>query len=72
MTTFSFIFILLGAEHTDVTTLMWGSEDNLRESILFFHDVGSRDGTQVVRLCGNGFYPLSHPLAVAAPTLKAG
>jgi hypothetical protein len=49
-----------------------GSEDNLQESILFFNDVGSRDGTQVVRLCGNGFYPPSHPLTLTVTTLELG
>ena len=29
---------------------MWRSEDNLQELALFFHHVGPRDGTQVIKL----------------------
>ena len=36
-------------------------EDNLWESVLFFHDVGPRDQTQVVRLGTKHLYLLSHP-----------
>lgn len=41
--------------------------DNLRELALSFHQVGSRDRIQVVRLGGKHPYPLSHFSAVSLP-----
>lgn len=43
---------------------MWETEDSLLESVLFFHQVGPRDGAQVSRLGRKRLYPLSH---LAAP-----
>lgn len=36
------------------------SEDNLKESVLFFYHVGSENQTEVVRIGGSCLYPLSY------------
>lgn len=46
------------------TAYVWKLEDNVQESVLFFHRVGPREQTQVVRL-GKGYLPLIH---LAYPT----
>lgn len=47
--------------HTQgVRAQVWRSEDNHGESVLSCHHLGSGDQTQVDRLGGRDFYPLSH------------
>lgn len=41
-------------------SLLWRSEGNVQESVLFFHHMGPRYQTQVVRFGGKTLYPLSH------------
>lgn len=51
--------------YTRATASMWRSENNFWELILSFYHVGPGNETQVIRLCGNCFYPkiyLSGPL----------
>lgn len=39
---------------------MWGTEENLWESVLSFLHVGSKNRSRVVRLGSKRLYPLSH------------
>lgn len=41
------------------TVYFRGSEDNLWELVFFFHQVGLRDGTQVLMLGGEHLFPPS-------------
>lgn len=44
----------------------WKSEDNWKESVLFFDYIISRDGTRVVRLGGKHLCPLDQLTVVPA------
>lgn len=45
----------MGTHHSS----LWQSEDNLWESAFSFYNVGSGDGTQIIRLGGKHIHPLS-------------
>lgn len=46
--------------HVCTTAHLWRSEDDLYELTLYFQYLNPRARTQVSRLSGRGFYPLSH------------
>lgn len=55
------LFILVEGGYKHVIVYMWSSEDNLWESVLSAHCVGSRDQLHALRLYTNGCPPTSHP-----------
>lgn len=54
-----YIFIVGGVAHM-LWAHSWRSKDNFPESVLSFHHVGSRDGTQVVRFSGSRLNHLTY------------
>ena len=46
--------------HTDALACVWRSEDSLQKSVLLFHQGGSGDQTQVIRLGGKCLELQSH------------
>lgn len=50
--------------HLRVTAYMQRSDDNLLGSVLSFHHVGRRDGTQIIRLGNKYLDPLRHLTAL--------
>lgn len=59
-----FIYVCwVAAKFTHFLACMWRSEDNFQSSVLY--SVGTSDQTQVIRLGGKCFYPLSHPVGPA-------
>lgn len=49
---------VLTSVYVPVTARMWKSEDSFQKSVLSFNHVGSRAGTQIVRLGGEHLYLL--------------
>lgn len=56
-------------KYTHPVEHVWRSKGNFQEWVLSFHHVASRDWTQVIRLVGKGFYPLSHLIDPTHPVL---
>ena len=54
------------------TAHIWRSEYSLQESAVSSHHVGPRDQTQVIRLGGEGLYPLSHSRHTHTPPTSLG
>jgi hypothetical protein len=51
---------------------IWRLGDNLQESVLSFHYVGPRDGTQVIRMGSTYLNPLNHLTDPGTLLLKKG
>lgn len=52
------LFVELGSAYTMVH--MWGSDNNLKESVLSFYHVAPRNPTHVIKFGGKHLYPLSY------------
>ena len=49
------IYLFIGYVHVRAIAHVWETEDNLLESVLFLHQVGPRDGSQVSKLGHSAF-----------------
>ena len=54
------IYLLWVVVYAHTVDFIRNSKDNFQESIVCFHHVGPRDGTQVISLGSKHHYPLSH------------
>lgn len=54
------IYLLWVVVYSRTVDFIWNSEDNFQGSVVCFHHVGLRDGTQVISLGSKHHYPLIH------------